>query len=45
MVCAIKFDAYTRGDLGGGANHEIVPLKQGVWGAQLPRSYREFSFA
>ena len=31
--------------LRGGANPEIVSLKQGVWGAQPPRSYRVFYFA
>ena len=31
--------------LRGGAYPEIVSLKQGVWGAQPPRSYRVFYFA
>ena len=31
-------------DIEGGANPSIVSLKQGVWGAQLPRSYGVFNF-
>ena len=30
--------------IGGGANPSIVSLKQGVWGAQLPRGYWVFTF-
>ena len=30
-------------DIGSGANPNIVSLKQGVWGAQLPRSYEVFN--
>ena len=32
------------GFLRGGANHSSGSLKQGVWGAQPPRSYRIFCF-
>ena len=31
-------------DIEGGANPSIVSLKQGVWGAQPPRSYGVFNF-
>ena len=31
-------------DKEGGANCSIVSLKQGVWGAQSPRSYGVFNF-
>ena len=31
-------------DIEGGANCSIVSLKQGVWGAQPPRSYGVFNF-
>ena len=31
-------------DIEGGANRSIVSLKQGVWGAQPPRSYGVFNF-
>ena len=30
-------------DIEGGANPSIVSLKQGVWGAQPPRSYGVFN--
>ena len=31
-------------DIEGGTNPSIVSLKQGVWGAQPPRSYGVFNF-
>ena len=31
-------------DIEGGANRSIASLKQGVWGAQPPRSYGVFNF-
>ena len=31
-------------DIESGANRSIVSLKQGVWGAQPPRSYGVFNF-
>ena len=31
-------------DIEGGAKPSIVSLKQGVWGAQPPRSYGVFNF-
>ena len=49
-ICQGRIQDFLKGgsesgvDIEGGANPSIVSLKQGVWGAQPPRSYGVFNF-